>query len=88
MVGDREPHDTPTTAQRPTHPYMYVECCPACGAVDLEPVLEGEKVNLLCPRCHRCWHVEHLRVSRVDPATCAGCSHRFECRSRYDLDAP
>lgn len=60
--------------------------CPACGARDLEPVVDEGRVNFLCGACHRCWHVELGYVHRVDPIGCGGCPARPECTAAYRAD--
>jgi len=62
--------------------------CPACGSVQLEPVLEyrAPEWNSFCRACGRCWHVEFGHVYRITPPICFGCTERVRCEAVYAVD--
>ena len=61
-------------------PYL----CPGCGAPRLEPVSDGDRVNLLCAGCRTCWDPELSLMTRVDPRECVDCRHLDACRALRD----
>jgi hypothetical protein len=61
-----------------------VDRCPGCGSGPLYTVHNGERTNLLCRVCSRCWAVGMGWVCRVDPLTCPGCEWHSTCLSRLD----
>lgn len=63
-----------------------VGSCPTCRGTEFLTVRDWDDTNFLCTNCGRCWHVEFSQVYRVDPLTCAGCSHRSECLARFGAD--
>lgn len=63
-----------------------IDACPACGAVELHPVFDGELMNFLCPLCMSCWHVELGFVHRINPETCPGCQFQLICAEYQEHD--
>ena len=63
-----------------------LDACPACGSENLIAVAAEDETNFLCESCGRCWHVEFVRVTRVDPETCPGCPSRSRCQERARED--
>ncbi|PVZ06325.1 hypothetical protein [Actinomycetospora cinnamomea] len=58
--------------------------CPSCGHEPLRPVADGDRSNLLCWSCGRCWHVEMNWTSRVDPHACGTCTQQEACLRLVD----
>jgi hypothetical protein len=62
--------------------------CPACGAAEIEPVVErgASEVHFFCRACARCWLVELGFVQRLSPHECYGCSRYDQCVAQYRAD--
>ena len=58
----------------------WLSSCPACGSAGLQPVALPGVVNLFCPACGTCWHVDGPEWLEVDPKSCEGCGLESVCR--------
>ena len=75
-----------TTASGWKPDWKPIDTCPACGAVELRRVFDGELMNFLCPQCMSCWHVELGFIHRINPKTCPGCAYQLVCVEYQEHD--
>jgi len=79
---------SPTRERLPPSPMKRLARCPECDGENLISVMAGRKINVFCPDCTLCWHLQGDEVTRVNPWTCPGCELvTTACFERFEMSS-